>query len=638
MTTVNINFADASVSNDPAWNDVNSDPTATGQVVADLNDDGGSATGLSLEITAVFSGQSGWAGGAGTSGDPHGWINAVWDDYWYTNTTATLKISGFAASQTGTIDLAGHPAQAARDTDYTVTGDTVTRYDASGDGPNPTAPVQLNFTANASGEVFIDVDVVSSFAYISGAVLNYTAGSNPEITNVDTDNTILDGQGALEINGTDLGNIDGVNLRDSTGTYVQAQTIDTATATKVTLSGALVRGAVPFSSTAHTIEIEILDGGVSQDTHVVTFNPASGFNMVESASDTGTTTSLSSMFPDETVADNDQWLVPTTTRGGATLTVNPDGTWETGPGSPDPDYFDDVDLWTAAQPGWSGAKDITVADDPAFDTFSAEGTVSSGAVEGDLAATDATDSASFSGDVVVSGDLAVTEGFVDSASFSGATAIEGDLDATDALDSASFSGEVTVQGDLAATDTIDAASSAGQVIVQGDLAATESVADSFSADADIITFGDLDATEGFSDSATIEGAQPRSGDLDATDAIDVTSISGAVTVQGDLAVTDPVDSFRAKESAPPRTSGVDYVAPEGAPVHDVQALAAYVDDQLYKVGATFQGRTMVTLSPLYQEPLKLKDGMVVLADGSNWDPGSGEGYYGYYDGSWHKLG
>jgi hypothetical protein len=40
----------------------------------------------------------------------------------------------------------------------------------------------------------------------------------------------------------------------------------------------------------------------------------------------------------------------------------------------------------------------------------------------------------------------------------------------------------------------------------------------------------------------------------------------------------------------------------------------------------------------YKAPDKLRAGMIVLADGTEWNPGSGAGFYGYYGGSWHKLG
>jgi len=31
------------------------------------------------------------------------------------------------------------------------------------------------------------------------------------------------------------------------------------------------------------------------------------------------------------------------------------------------------------------------------------------------------------------------------------------------------------------------------------------------------------------------------------------------------------------------------------------------------------------------------DGTLVYADGTSWDPGSGEGFYAYYNSTWNKL-
>ena len=44
------------------------------------------------------------------------------------------------------------------------------------------------------------------------------------------------------------------------------------------------------------------------------------------------------------------------------------------------------------------------------------------------------------------------------------------------------------------------------------------------------------------------------------------------------------------------------------------------------------------LSELNKAPAKPRAGMVVLADGTNWNPGSGSGFYGYRGGVWHFLG
>lgn len=45
-----------------------------------------------------------------------------------------------------------------------------------------------------------------------------------------------------------------------------------------------------------------------------------------------------------------------------------------------------------------------------------------------------------------------------------------------------------------------------------------------------------------------------------------------------------------------------------------------------------------TFVPLYSEPVKVFDGLTVLADGTHWNPGSGQGVYTYYGSAWHKLG
>lgn len=37
-------------------------------------------------------------------------------------------------------------------------------------------------------------------------------------------------------------------------------------------------------------------------------------------------------------------------------------------------------------------------------------------------------------------------------------------------------------------------------------------------------------------------------------------------------------------------------------------------------------------------PAKPREGMIVLADGTNWNPGAGQGVYCYYGAAWNKLG
>ena len=46
----------------------------------------------------------------------------------------------------------------------------------------------------------------------------------------------------------------------------------------------------------------------------------------------------------------------------------------------------------------------------------------------------------------------------------------------------------------------------------------------------------------------------------------------------------------------------------------------------------------IYLRELNVAPAKVREGMIALADGTNWNPGSGAGVYAYYGGSWVKLG
>lgn len=51
-----------------------------------------------------------------------------------------------------------------------------------------------------------------------------------------------------------------------------------------------------------------------------------------------------------------------------------------------------------------------------------------------------------------------------------------------------------------------------------------------------------------------------------------------------------------------------------------------------------EGNDALLLEMRYTAPPKPRDGMIVLADGTQWNPGSGAGYYGYRAGAWRFLG
>jgi len=69
------------------------------------------------------------------------------------------------------------------------------------------------------------------------------------------------------------------------------------------------------------------------------------------------------------------------------------------------------------------------------------------------------------------------------------------------------------------------------------------------------------------------------------------------------------------------------------------ALPQFLASELRKLQqAQFEPVDFALLRELNREPTKPRNGMVVLADGTNWNPGSGAGVYAYYGAAWVKLG
>lgn len=66
-------------------------------------------------------------------------------------------------------------------------------------------------------------------------------------------------------------------------------------------------------------------------------------------------------------------------------------------------------------------------------------------------------------------------------------------------------------------------------------------------------------------------------------------------------------------------------------------LEEYVRTELNRIADTLQLTDFLQLKVLNAVPERPRRGMVVYADGTNWDPGSGEGVY-VYKSSWVLLG
>lgn len=72
---------------------------------------------------------------------------------------------------------------------------------------------------------------------------------------------------------------------------------------------------------------------------------------------------------------------------------------------------------------------------------------------------------------------------------------------------------------------------------------------------------------------------------------------------------------------------------------DEKQLPAFLQKELNNIMLAMQnGNQYYLLETLYAEPKKLKEGMIVKADGTTWNPGSGAGFYGYRASLWRFLG
>ena len=71
---------------------------------------------------------------------------------------------------------------------------------------------------------------------------------------------------------------------------------------------------------------------------------------------------------------------------------------------------------------------------------------------------------------------------------------------------------------------------------------------------------------------------------------------------------------------------------------DHDALRRYLIDELQRIAGALLEVDGVLLTERHVAPSKPRSGMLVLADGSDWNPGSGAGFYGYRGGAWRFLG
>jgi len=70
---------------------------------------------------------------------------------------------------------------------------------------------------------------------------------------------------------------------------------------------------------------------------------------------------------------------------------------------------------------------------------------------------------------------------------------------------------------------------------------------------------------------------------------------------------------------------------------EIRALADYITNELREVSRAFSESEVLESRTVYKEPTRPREGMIAVADGTNWNPGSGAGPYAYVGGTWVYL-
>lgn len=72
---------------------------------------------------------------------------------------------------------------------------------------------------------------------------------------------------------------------------------------------------------------------------------------------------------------------------------------------------------------------------------------------------------------------------------------------------------------------------------------------------------------------------------------------------------------------------------------DQSQIGTFLTQELANIARSLnESDKTLNLAVSYATPSKVFDGLIVLADGTKWNPGSGGGYYGYRAGAWRFLG
>ncbi len=71
-------------------------------------------------------------------------------------------------------------------------------------------------------------------------------------------------------------------------------------------------------------------------------------------------------------------------------------------------------------------------------------------------------------------------------------------------------------------------------------------------------------------------------------------------------------------------------------IESFEELNQFLEETLFAIHQAIQSTETLDLRESHREPERPRNGLVVFADGTDWNPGSGRGLY-VYDGGWVRL-
>lgn len=80
-----------------------------------------------------------------------------------------------------------------------------------------------------------------------------------------------------------------------------------------------------------------------------------------------------------------------------------------------------------------------------------------------------------------------------------------------------------------------------------------------------------------------------------------------------------------------------FYAPNNPP-EDAAEMRRFLFEELQRIAAAIALLAAGHVDQTNAAPVKPREGDIRLADGTNWNPGSGQGVYAYYGGAWNFLG